>query len=62
MFFGDHPPPHVHIQLADGRDCIVAIQSLKIIGKISAREIKDAMVWIEFERLFLLKEWLRCNS
>lgn len=62
MFFGDHPPPHVHIKHADGRDCIVEIKSLKIIGKVAAREIKDAIFWIEFERVFLFKEWLRCNS
>ena len=62
MFFGDHPPPHVHIKHADGRDCIVEIKSLKIIGQVSAREIKDAISWIEYERVFLFKEWLRCNS
>jgi len=62
MFFGDHPPPHVHIKHSDARDCIVEIKSLKVIGKVAAREIKDAILWIEFERVFLFKEWLRCNS
>jgi hypothetical protein len=55
MFFGDHPPPHVHIKHVDGRDCIVEIKSLKIIGKVASREIKDAIFWIEFERVFLFK-------
>ena len=55
MFFGDHPPPHVHVHHVDGRDCKVEIRSLKIIGKISAREIKDALAWIEIESVFLFK-------
>jgi hypothetical protein len=62
MFFGDHPPPHVHIHLSDGRDCIVEIETLKVIGKISCREIRNALNWIEIERKFLVKEWQRCNS
>jgi hypothetical protein len=62
MFFGDHPPPHVHVHHVDGRDCKVEIRSLKIIGKISTREIKDALAWIEIESVFLFKEWIRCNS
>jgi hypothetical protein len=62
MFFGDHPPPHVHIQFSDGRNCIVELGTLNIIGKISDREIRDALNWIEIERKFLNSEWQRCNS
>jgi hypothetical protein len=62
MFFGDHPPPHVHIQFSDGRNCIVELETRNIIGKISDREIRDALNWIEIERKFLNSEWQRCNS
>jgi hypothetical protein len=62
MFFGDHPPPHVHIQLSDGRDCIVEIETRHVIGKISFREIREALNWIEIEQKFLSSEWQRCNS
>jgi len=35
MYLGDHPPPHVHVVLRDGRDCIVEIESLLVIGKLA---------------------------
>ena len=61
MYLGDHPPPHVHVVLRDGRDCIVEIESLLIIGKLAWREIRDALNWIEDEKTFLLTEWQRYN-
>ncbi len=59
MYIGDHPPPHVHIVKADGRDCIVEITTLVIIGKIASREVREALHWIEGQRAFLLSEWKR---
>lgn len=61
MYLGDHPPPHVHVVLRDGRDCIVEIESLLVIGKLAGREIRDALNWIEDEKTFLLTEWQRYN-
>jgi len=53
MYLGDHPPPHVHVVLRDGRDCIFEIESLLVIGKLAGREIRDALNWIEDEKTFL---------
>ena len=57
----EHPPPHVHVLKSDGRDCIVEIDSLLVIGKIASREIREAMKWIDGQRQFLLSEWRRYN-
>jgi hypothetical protein len=61
MYLGDHPPPHVHVVLRDGRDAIVEIDSLAVIGKLAVREIRDAMDWIAARKAFLLGEWQRYN-
>jgi Domain of unknown function (DUF4160) len=61
MYFGDHPPPHVHVLKGDGWECIVDIESLLVTGKLASREIRDALTWIESEQAFLLNEWRRCQ-
>ena len=61
MYLGDHPPPHVHVVLRDGRNAIVEIESLLIIGKLAGREIRDALTWIAAQKAFLLNEWQRHN-
>jgi Domain of unknown function (DUF4160) len=61
MYLGDHPPPHVHVQKNDGRDCIVEIGSLKITGRIPSRDIREILSWIDDQRAFLLNEWRRFN-
>lgn len=61
MYLGDHPPPHVHAVLRDGRDAIVEIESMAVIGKLAVREIRDALDWISAHKAFLLNEWQRYN-
>jgi hypothetical protein len=61
MYAGDHLPPHIHVKLSDGRECIVDIESLKIQGRIAAREIREELIWIESNRAFLHGEWRRYN-
>jgi hypothetical protein len=61
MYAGDHPLAHVHVQLRDGRECTVELESLTIIGRISAREIRDELSWIESKRAWLYQEWRRLN-
>jgi hypothetical protein len=42
----DHPPPHFHVLLNDGREAWVTITDLKIVhGKVAAREIADVLAW-----------------
>lgn len=61
IYLGDHPPPHVHIKLRDGRDCTVDLNNFDIKGRVAEREIREALTWIEANRHFLLDEWQRYN-
>jgi len=61
MYFGDHPPPHVHVLKGDGRECIVEIDNLRVVGRLASRDIRDALQWIQGESEFLLSEWRRYN-
>jgi hypothetical protein len=60
MYLDDHPPPHVHVRLRDGRECTVEIDSLEVNGRIVQREIREVLVWVEANRVFLHDEWRRC--
>lgn len=53
----DHPPPHVHIVMADRRDNLVEIDGLAMRGQIPAREIAHALEWIILHREALRNEW-----
>ena len=61
MYFDDHPPPHVHVKLRDGRDCTVDLDNLSMKGRVAEREIREALAWIEKNRDFLFDEWRRNN-
>lgn len=61
MYAGDHLLAHVHVQLRDGRECTVEIESLKIVGRIFAREIRQELLWIEMNREMLHVQWRRLN-
>lgn len=44
----DHPLPHFHVLLNDGREAWVTIAELKIVyGKVVAREVADVLAWAE---------------
>ncbi|WP_424220693.1 DUF4160 domain-containing protein [Azovibrio sp.] len=45
MYLDDHPPPHVHVKLKDGRDCTVDLDDFAIKGRVTEREICDALAW-----------------
>ncbi len=50
----DHPPPHFHVLLNDGREAWVTIAGLKIIhGKVAVREIADVLAWAKSNRAML---------
>ena len=60
-YLDDHPPPHVHVKLRDGRECTVELDSFEITGRIAAREIREVLAWIAAQQEFLHDEWRRCN-
>ena len=57
MYVDDHPPPHVHVKLRDGRDCTVDLGSFEIKGRIAEREMREAMAWIQERPIFLQDLW-----
>jgi hypothetical protein len=61
MYAGDHLLAHVHVQFRDGRECTVELDSLAIVGRISAREIREELSWIDSNRTWLHQEWRRLN-
>jgi hypothetical protein len=61
MYLDDHPPPHVHVNLRDGRDCTVDLESFEIRGRVAKREIREALAWIKSSQTDLLNEWRRNN-
>jgi hypothetical protein len=61
IYAGDHLLAHVHVQLRDGRECTVELDSLAIVGRIATREIRDELSWIESNRAWLHQEWRRLN-
>lgn len=61
MYLGDHPPPHVHVKLKDGRDCTVDLDGLVIKGRVAERENREALSWIKTNRDFLFDQWRRNN-
>lgn len=60
-YAGDHLLAHVHVQLRDGRECTVELDSLAIVGRIAAREIREELSWIQSKREWLHQEWQRLN-
>ena len=50
----DHPPPHFHVQLNDGREAWVRIAPLEIIhGRVAAREIAEVLAWASERQAWL---------
>ena len=61
MYASDHLLARVHVQLRDGRECTVGLDSLTIFGRIATREIRDELSWIVLNRVWLHEEWRRLN-
>lgn len=50
----DHPPPHFHVLLNDGREAWVTIADQKIVyGKVAFREISDVLDWAKANQAML---------
>jgi hypothetical protein len=58
----DHRPAHVHVVLADRRDAMVILDTLAVISRtVTAREIAEALVWIEVNRDEARRIFEECN-
>lgn len=50
----DHPLPHFHVLLNDGREAWVTIAELKIVhGKVAVREISEVLAWAKENQTML---------
>jgi len=59
----DHPPPHFHVLLNDGREAWVSIAALKIIhGRVSEREIAEELAWAKINRAMLAAKFEELQS
>ena len=58
----DHRPAHVHVVLADRRDALVMLDTLAVVSRtVSAREIADALAWIDANREACRAIFEECN-
>lgn len=62
MYHDDHPPPHVHVKLRDGRDCTVDLDTCKIRGRVAEREVREVLLWIRTNRADLQQKWQRMRA
>ena len=59
MYFGDHPPAHVHMT-GRGYEALIAIEDGTVLrGAAPRRELGEARIWIEANRASLMGEWRR---
>jgi hypothetical protein len=61
MYAADHLVAHVHVQLRDGRECTVGLDRQAIVGRVSAREIREELAWIQSNRAWLHEQWRSLN-
>ncbi len=63
IYANDHLPPHFHIGMNDGRECLIEIDTLKLLaGRTSRREIAEALAWAQGNSTALQKTWKELNS
>ncbi len=53
----DHMPPHFHVVMSDGRNCLVEIDSLEVVGEVKVVEIAEAIEWARNNIEKLMQEW-----
>ena len=57
MYFGDHNPPHFHVDTPE-RGAVVAIRSLEVLdGEVDMRALREAREWAAAHRDELLAVW-----
>jgi len=50
----DHPPPHFHVLLNHGREALVSITPVAIIGgQVAVRKIAEVLAWAKERQAWL---------
>lgn len=62
MYFGDHPPPHVHVAY-QGFEAIVRIDDGAILaGSLPRRPTALVREWLEMRRSAIIENWKRAEA
>ncbi|MEM1086823.1 MAG: DUF4160 domain-containing protein [Pseudomonadota bacterium] len=62
MYFGDHPPPHIHA-LYQGHEALIDFQQRKLLrGSLPRRVEKLIMDWIKLHDDAILSNWRRAQA
>jgi len=57
MYFGDHPPPHFHVEGPD-MSVLVEITNVHIMsGAASRSALRPILDWAYANRRFLMRKW-----
>lgn len=56
MFYGDHPPPHVHL-LGPGIKVLIEVESLRVKGRCDPTTLAEARSWIVANRDWIMEMW-----
>lgn len=56
IYSRDHPPPHFHVLLNDGREAVVDLHMIRIVrGAVDEREILDVLTWARDRQMPLVR-------
>ncbi len=56
MYFGDHPPPHIHLT-GPGFKALIEIDGLKVLGTADAKTLAEAKTWITDNLATVMEIW-----
>lgn len=61
VYGAEHGIPHFHVETRRSR-CTVGIQSLEVIvGRVSTKDLREALSWARANQAALLSQWKTLN-
>lgn len=61
MYFGDHAPPHFHVEYQE-YEAIVNIETGEITGRLSRRALRLVYEWLDLHKDELMANWERSQE
>ncbi len=62
MYFGDHPPPHIHVRYGDDLGRIAYRSGDVLTGSLPGRVVRLVVEWCELHRGELEDNWARAQA
>ena len=56
LFYGDHPPPHVHL-LGPGVKVLIEVESAKVKARCDPKTLAEARAWIAAHQAEVMEIW-----